>query len=871
MPMAGPSLWVCREDGIGAMKRYVSAMFRIAILTSMMLSYPATYPEAATYYVRTDGGTASQCTGKADLPYPGSGLQQACAWSHPFWALDGNSPPAWVIRPGDTLLIHPGSYRMGFGSPNTSSWCYAEGAFDCTLPPLPSGIDAEHPTRLLGVGWDQGCSDPPELWGAERSWQLINLNGTSDAVIGCLELTDHSGCVEFHADSQAACKRDSYPFGDWASAGIYAADSARVRLTNLNIHGFTGAGIRAGRLTDWTVENVRIAGNGWVGWEGDLGGPSSNSGTLTFRGWTVEWNGCAESYPDEQPGHCWAQPAGGYGDGVGTAFTGGHWVIEDSIFRYNTSDGLDLLYAREAGSDIKIRRTMAYGNAGNQIKTTGPTLMENVLAVSNCGYFQYKPFAPDIDGSASIDHCRAGGSSLAFSLKRDDSVSIVNSTIAGQGDCLMTVECAEENSQCSGLEQVIIKNDIFQGYADFLQPGDQTCYLWADQNTCQIDWDYNVVYDVKIGDGLEPLGAHDILGNPLFQNDDLEHFDGHLTRGSPAVDTGLPVGDLDGRVPDLDLAGNPRPSGGAVDRGAYEFSKPSADASIRVTTGNFDSDPADEFAIAVIQPDSTAKIFFFDDNGYSMGTAATGVVREISLASGNFDDDAEDEIVLACVQGDGSLAAILFDADGARLNKATGGQCSDVSVTAGSFDEDLYDDYVIALLQVDGTLGAISFRHDGSRLGKGVGGVCSKPKVAAGNFDNSPNDDEYVISLLQKDGTMAAITFQGEGGRIGKGVGGECTNVGVASGRFFETDPLDGYALSLIRPDQTPAVIFFKAAGQRVGKGTAPEKGVAAAISCGDMAFSDGMDEAILAYLNESGEIRWEVFDERGLEILTNP
>ncbi|NCT68898.1 MAG: hypothetical protein GXC76_14830, partial [Rhodanobacteraceae bacterium] len=27
----------------------------------------------STWYVRTDGGTAAQCTGRSDAPYPGSG------------------------------------------------------------------------------------------------------------------------------------------------------------------------------------------------------------------------------------------------------------------------------------------------------------------------------------------------------------------------------------------------------------------------------------------------------------------------------------------------------------------------------------------------------------------------------------------------------------------------------------------------------------------------------------------------------------------------------------------------------------------------------------------------------------------------------
>ena len=54
---------------------------------------------ATTYYVRTDGGDASQCTGRADAAYPGSGTGQACAWKHPFYAL---ARPATSASPAAT-------------------------------------------------------------------------------------------------------------------------------------------------------------------------------------------------------------------------------------------------------------------------------------------------------------------------------------------------------------------------------------------------------------------------------------------------------------------------------------------------------------------------------------------------------------------------------------------------------------------------------------------------------------------------------------------------------------------------------------------------------------------------------------------------
>jgi hypothetical protein len=528
-----------------------------------------------TYYIRTDGGTATQCIGTTDAPYPGSGTNQPCAWSHPFWAL--NSSGNWKIQGGDTIIIGPGSYKMGYGAPNTS-WCEAGGAYECNLPPLPSGPSADKPTRILGKKWDSGCSAPPELWGSQRPWQIIDLTGSSNVYIGCLEITDHSNCVEFHSNPSVSCERDTYPFGDWASDGILAADSSNVTLKNLDIHGLASAGIRAGRLSNWTVENVRVAGNGWVGWEGDIEEIDSNSGSIHFKDFIVEWNGCGETYPGGQPHNCWSQTAGGYGDGLGTGATGGHWIFEDSIFRYNTSDGLDLLYARNPGSQIEIKRTMAYGNAGNAIKVNGDTAMENCLMVGNCGFFHGKSF------TYNVDDCRALGSPLAFNLRKGTSFSMVNSTIVGQGDCLMTGEC--DDGSCDGSEKIIIKNNAFQGYPDYTSPGDTTCYIWFDRfDFYNTQMDYNIVYKTKISDELS-LSAHDLTQNPLFVNDNLASFNGHLQSNSPAIDSGLAVGSLSGLIPADDIEGNSRPSGAGVDRGAYEYQSSIPTPTITVTSPN---------------------------------------------------------------------------------------------------------------------------------------------------------------------------------------------------------------------------------------------------------------------------------------------
>lgn len=506
-----------------------------------------------TYYVRTDGGTAEQCTGLVNAPYPGSGLNQPCAWDHPFRALSPMDAPR--ISGGDTLHIAAGSYMMGYGAPGADA-CDASGAFDCTMPPIPGGPDPAHPTRILG-----DSQNPPELWGAERPWFILNLTDASNVEIGYLEITDHSGCIEYHSGG-LACERDNPPYGSWASVGLHAEDAANVTLHHLDIHGLASIGVHAGRLTDWTVEDVRIAGNGSAGWDGDLWDDlgDSNAGTLTFRRWTVEWNGCGETWPGGQPTGCWGQSAGGYGDGVATGESGGHWIIEDSVIRYNTSDGLDFLYIRAPGSAVDIRRTLVMGNAGNQVKTfRAPFLLENSILIGNCGFFDGQPF------TYNVDHCRALGTALDVGLTPGDQAQVINNTLTSEGDCLVSAECY---GNCDGSEQVLLRNNIFQGQVDFLQPFENSCLVYQETFPADpFDVDYSLIADVK--NDLCP-GAHDICDVPLgLVSTELDSFDAHLLPGSPAIDAGLadvaPVGDFDGRIRD------PQP-----DIGAYEWWQPAA-------------------------------------------------------------------------------------------------------------------------------------------------------------------------------------------------------------------------------------------------------------------------------------------------------
>ena len=522
-----------------------------------------------TFHIRPDGGSAEQCSGEADQPYPGEGYRQDCAWDHPFQALPPGGRPR--IQGGDTLIIHPGSYAIGLDAvPGLDpDVCHTDYPWDCVMPPIPSGLDLAHPTRILGAGWDQGCPDSPELWGRERASHILDLSESQYVTLACLDITDHAACAEDHPDEQLRCERNDSPFGDWADTGIYAQDASHVTLKDIAIHGLGVHGMWAGRLEDWTVQNLALRGNGWVGWDGDIEGEDSNAGTLAFDGWVVEWNGCVESYPPGEMLGCWAQPAGGYGDGVGTGETGGNWQISHSIFRYNTQDGLDLLYGSEA-IRIEISQSWFEGNAGNQLKTSGPLILTNSVLIGNCAFFEGQPFTTmeDFSGDggleSAVDHCRATGVALSMVLREGERVLLVNNSFTGEGDCLVVPECHPE-SRCREPGVIALRNNLFQGQPDYITPGERVCLFYpvgfeADPFDAQASAVASIKEDACPGSAA--LCAAD-LG---LVSSALDAFDPQLLRDSLLIDAGMLA-----ECPSIDYSGTLRPQGEGCDIGAYEW------------------------------------------------------------------------------------------------------------------------------------------------------------------------------------------------------------------------------------------------------------------------------------------------------------
>jgi len=544
-------------------------------LGALALLFMFTHAFGATYYVRADGGTAAQCNGLTDAKYPGSGVAQNCSWHHPFDALppqgDGANP-ALPFHGGDTLIIDAGAYEMGANAPGAKSYpaCNANWSWDCFMASIPSGL-ASQPTRILGAGWNTGCSAPPQLWGSEHSAQVINLSGSSNVVIGCLEITDHSSCIESHmqGNSSAACNRSSAPFGPWASRGVFARDSNNVTLEDLNIHGMANRGILAGRLSNWSLNRVRIIANGWGGWDGDLGeaGGSSDSGQMLFQTVEVGWNGCGETYPDKVVFGCWGQQEGGYGDGFGTTTTSGNWVFQNSYFHHNTQDGLDLLYA-DTTATITVQQTHAEGNAGNQIKVAGSPTVENSVIVGNCSYFtgiDYMTGNNSGGANTAGDICRALGNALVLSVQPSLKALVRYNTIVGEGDCLILAINGDASSS------VAIQNNALIGKPDWVKanqtPQPQSCLFYWDNNSASawpVTYGGNILWQVK--DNACPAG-NTCNVDPQLLNESLTAFNSIPKSTSPVINkaaTALGTVAKDSR-------NLPRPTLGGYDIGATQY------------------------------------------------------------------------------------------------------------------------------------------------------------------------------------------------------------------------------------------------------------------------------------------------------------
>lgn len=577
---------------------FLLGVFIIVSITSaiMMKNYlQANNGVYNTYYVRTDGGTATQCTGLVDSAYSGSGTGQACAWSSPMIALPASGSAR--ISAGDTLNIASGSYDIS-----------------AQMIAVPSGSSIDHPTKIIGQGFETKSTElRPQLIGRNGITSVISLESSSNVEVKWLELTDNSNCALTYPTPHdnpegfidLKCSRID-PSG-YAKNGLYASDSTNVLLSGLDIHGLSSGGVYAGRLTNWTVEDVDIIGNAFGGWNFDINGSGIIPGPMVFRHLRIEWNGCVETLQREV-GVCFSQGQGNYGDGIGTAKTGGDWLFEDSIISHNTQDGLDLVYHNLAGT-ITLNRVRAEGNAGNQIKTTGNTVIINSEIIDNCYYFMNQDFTmpsyhspqdSNPDYMATFTHCRGGNGAISISSRvvkdglldytgETDTYTLINNTVHGVFRPLIFIgprdmdwfsgQSPTTTPTCTQNTNLVAQNNIFLGG----NPGGQLPETFS-QSSCDAmtsEFKNNTIFRTR--NSSVPAGnGNTFTSNPLLVSVPTDYsqyltttnndsYDLRPSSNSPAINKISGTRGTD--FPAVDFLSNdrPEPDGTLADIGAYEY------------------------------------------------------------------------------------------------------------------------------------------------------------------------------------------------------------------------------------------------------------------------------------------------------------
>ncbi len=568
---------------------------------------------ATVYYVRPDGGYhigdvihKNQCNGTQNIAYSENNAPD-CAWLHPFEALPPGSTALARISGGDTLVIGKGSYRMGY-TPNiyddsfknndNKNPCTQIAPYFCKSTPVPSGPDINHPTRIIGEGWDDGCQDPPELYGVEKSSYIIDLTNSNNIEIECLEITDHDNCgynYNGHIDgTDLSCKYlGKYPYGDWAVTGLHGEKSENVLIKNMNIHGMGSTGIGAFSIKNWSIQDSKLNFNGYSGWGGggDKTGSQSNFGYISFNNVQINNNGCIEDYNNEGiiiDRGCYDN----YGDGLGTARTSGDWIFDNIEVKNNTSDGLDMLYHESLSGSVLIKNSYFEGNAGNQIKTRGNVVLENNVVIGNCNYFTGR----NINGGNIIE-CRGFGNPISINVPYGSKAYIINNSITrypsgeamielGVQDPWVSIGAGESDDICSEKALVYIIDNLFIG-----TPTDNKetyAVYWNVNGTCAPDFvgqGYNnFFYNINSwpdNNSVCDYYLHSICDqNPLVEkfNPESELWNLNLTIDSPAINMGLSPGaiiDIDNlffetvKIPLVDVFDNSRK--GFSDIGAYEY------------------------------------------------------------------------------------------------------------------------------------------------------------------------------------------------------------------------------------------------------------------------------------------------------------
>lgn len=552
---------------------------------------------ATDWYIRTDGGDNTECDGTHDSAQSGAtdsgdaGSLPDCAFEHPAWVLSTPQGTTQLMQGGDTLIIGPGEYPIGFGMPNGCPAGYADFPYDadCMLNPPPSGTSINNKTKIYGAGWDSGCSSAPQLWGTKSVLAVMRLHGVANLDMRCLEITDHKACG--YAVGSPQCST-SYPLGSgetYGRAGVIASSGSNWYWADINIHGMSSQGGVIGNITNWETDRVKFVGNYFAGLDMDntpIGGTGMNGGLHWHKNMVIRYSGFLEAYPasstitESDYSQAYDQNNTGYGEGFGTYFTNGDWTFDDADISHNVSDGIDLLYHLNSGT-LRIHRGRFEGNMGNQIKTGARTnIIENAKIVGNCRYIDTHGFTTGPD----ITFCRASGTALQVAPKQGQKTYIRNSTFWGNSGTIIDNGELGHADTCDGTEVMESVNTIYYGAERQDGAGTKASYFYcsgSDGNEAGVccsgstklnpTISYSTVFNTKdtpTGTGVSLVNPRIAEATLLDAEVDSDDYDFNLTVNSTAViNQGRTSITLDGTSNDF----NNYSRGSQWDFGAFEY------------------------------------------------------------------------------------------------------------------------------------------------------------------------------------------------------------------------------------------------------------------------------------------------------------
>jgi hypothetical protein len=535
-----------------------------------------------TWYVRPDGGPRdspgrranglpSICDGKADAAPVGTAQGQHCAFNdyRYLWDDQTYNNDAWVIAGGDTVILRGGPWRVGWDAATCpvdsngnaitkgcgAGYTWATGGAAVQNPIIPAGNASQH-TRILGENF-ASCSatNKTQIFGGFGIVTPLDLSGAQFLDVQCLEITRHSNCIWFGSPAVPSGCPGQNPVADFDSDGIHTnVQTHDVLLQDLWIHGHTGRGIKgpigSGPVT---CERCDIAYNGAAGWDFDDGNgtPNAPGATWNFFDSTIEYSGCNQDYPDQSHAiSCYSQSTAGYGDGVGTP-TGTclNANVNQSIFRFNTQDALDLGHIDTGTCALSIANSVAYGNSGGTFKwgpNESPAVLTNNTIVANC----LRMSAP-IDGQPGSynahlgDFCRAEDA-VSFNFRQGGTATLTNNTIITYAPTTFDVACWDPSCSASRLTA---SNNIVLGYDNPVTynlggkiggPG----LFFFQQPIGTVTRANNVYFGVRgcsTGIATEQCADPKFVNEPAFvAESSLDGFNTTLQSGSPAAGIGAP-------------------------------------------------------------------------------------------------------------------------------------------------------------------------------------------------------------------------------------------------------------------------------------------------------------------------------------------